>query len=96
MKKWPNLVKGTIIQEPDQFWVSDITYIKSEKGHCYLNMITDAYSRKIVGYAVDENMETESMIKALRMATNQKLKRTFKPYTIGTEAFNIAVKSMLD
>lgn len=68
MKKWPNLVKNSVVNQPDQVWVSDITYIKTEEGTCYLNMITDAYSRKIVGYAIDENMETENMIKALKMA----------------------------
>ena len=72
MRKWPNLIKTTKIDHPDQVWVSDITYIKTEEGTCYLNMITDAYSRKIVGYAVDETMETESMINALKMATRHK------------------------
>src|SRR6185369_12033636 len=43
-----------------------------EEGNSYLNMITDAYSRKIVGYAVDDNMETSSMIKALKQAVKQK------------------------
>lgn len=76
MRKWPNLVKTTKITQPDQVWVSDITYIKTEEGTCYLNMITDAYSRKIVGYAVDETMETESMINALKMATRQKEYKT--------------------
>lgn len=72
MRKWPNIVKNVSITEPDQVWVSDITYIKTQQGNCYLNMITDAYSRKIVGYALDNTMQTESMIKALQMATRQK------------------------
>jgi putative transposase len=72
LRKWPNIVKGKILDQPDQVWVSDITYIKTEEGNCYLNMITDAYSRKIMGYAVDDNMETESMIGALTMAVNQR------------------------
>jgi putative transposase len=73
MKKWPNLTKQLSVNEPDQVWVSDITYIKTEEGNSYLNMITDAYSRKIVGYAVDDNMETGNMIKALKQAINQKV-----------------------
>jgi putative transposase len=73
MKKWPNLVRGKAVNEPDQVWVSDITYIKTEEGNCYLNMITDVFSRKIVGYAADHTMETESMIKALEMATSEKI-----------------------
>lgn len=73
MKKWPNLIKGKVIDYPDQVWVSDITYIKTDEGNCYLNMITDAFSRKIVGYAVDHTMETESMIKALKMAESGRI-----------------------
>lgn len=73
MRKWPNIIKNLPLTEPDQVWVSDITYVKTEKENCYLNMITDAYSRKIVGYAMDNTMQTESMIKALEMATKQKI-----------------------
>jgi len=73
LRKWPNIVRNLEIKEPDQVWVSDITYIKTEEGNCYLNMITDAYSRKIVGYAIDVTMETTSMINALKMATKQKI-----------------------
>lgn len=72
LRKWPNIVKNISVKEPDEVWVSDITYIKTQQGNCYLNMITDAYSRKIVGYALDDTMETESMINALKMATAQK------------------------
>lgn len=73
LKKWPNIIREKVINWPDEVWVSDITYIKTQQGNCYLNMITDAYSRKIMGYALDDNMETESMIKALKMATAQRL-----------------------
>jgi transposase InsO family protein len=73
LKKWPNLIRELDIQQPDQVWVSDITYIKTDEGNCYLNMVTDAYSRKIVGYAVDENMEAETMSKALKMAARNRV-----------------------
>ena len=72
LRKWPNITKGKKVQHQDQIWVSDITYIKTDEGNCYLNMITDAYSRKIMGYAVDDNMETDSMIEALKMAVRQR------------------------
>ena len=72
MRKWPNIIKEKTVRHQDEVWVSDITYIKTEDGNCYLNMITDAYSRKIMGYAVDDNMETESMIEALKMAVSQR------------------------
>ena len=73
LRKWPNIIKEKIVQQPDEVWVSDITYLKTQQGNCYLNMITDKYSRKIVGYAVADNMETESMIEALHMATAQRI-----------------------
>ena len=49
LRKYPNLIKGVAITAPEQVWVSDITYIKTDEGNCYLNMITDAFSRKIMG-----------------------------------------------
>ena len=72
LRKWPNIIKGKIADHPDQIWVSDITYLKTVQGNCYLNMITDMCSRKIVGYAIADNMETESMIGALKMAIVQR------------------------
>lgn len=72
LRKWPNIIKDKTARNPDEIWVSDITYLKTEQGNCYLNMITDACSRKIVGYAIADNMETESMIGALRMAVMRK------------------------
>jgi putative transposase len=72
LRKWPNIFKGKTATHPDEYWVSDITYIKTNEGNSYLNMITDVYSRKIVGYAIDNNMEAENMVKALRMAAKQK------------------------
>lgn len=78
LRKWPNIVKGLTVDRPDQVWVSDITYIKTRTGNCYLNMVTDAYSRKIVGYAVDDNMEAENMIGALRMAQKNRVYKESK------------------
>lgn len=67
LRKHPNLIKDLQIQRPEQVWVSDITYVKTEEGNCYLNLVTDAYSRKIMGYAIAETMDTEAMIKAFEM-----------------------------
>jgi transposase InsO family protein len=72
MRKWPNQVKERVVSRPDEVWVSDITYLKTEEGTMYLNMITDAFSRKIVGHALADNMETESMIPALDSALKQR------------------------
>ena len=48
--KYPNIAKDLILTMPEQLWVSDITYIKSKEGNLYLSLITDAFSRKIMGY----------------------------------------------
>ena len=68
MKKYPNQIKQISIDRPERVWVSDITYIKTEEGNCYLSLITDAYSRKIMGYNVSDSMSTSETIKALQMA----------------------------
>jgi putative transposase len=72
LRKYPNLLKDYCVTAPEQVWVSDITYIKTEEGNCYLNLVTDAYSRKIMGYAIADNMEAEVMKKAYEMAFRQR------------------------
>jgi putative transposase len=49
LRKYPNKIKEIQVEQPNEIWVSDITYIKTEEGNCYLNLITDKYSRAIVG-----------------------------------------------
>jgi putative transposase len=66
--KYKDLVTGTKISRPEQVWVSDITYISGKDKYYYLSMITDDYSKKIMGYCIDENMNVELVIKALAMA----------------------------
>lgn len=66
--KFPNLVKNAIPTRPEQLWVSDITYIKTENGHNYLALVTDAYSKKIVGYSIDNHMNASLCVEALKMA----------------------------
>lgn len=72
LRKWPNLVRDKEAARPDEVWVSDITYLKTAEGTMYLNMVTDAFSRRIVGYAVADNMETAAMIRAFEMALGQR------------------------
>jgi putative transposase len=67
-----NLIKDQAITQSDQVWVSDITYLRLQKGFCYLALITDAYSRKIVGYHVNETLELNGCLKALQMACGQR------------------------
>ena len=70
MKKWPNLIRDLEVLAPNQLWVSDITYLRIDKQEfAYLSLITDAYSRKIVGWALSESLTAESgPLKALKMA----------------------------
>lgn len=72
LRKYPNLVKDLKVEGPDQVWVSDITYLKTDEGNCYLNLVTDAYSRKIMGYSIADNMEATTMKKAFEMAVNNR------------------------
>lgn len=67
-KRYPNLIKELIITGPEQLWVSDITYIRTVQGFSYLSLITDAYSRKIVGYALHPTLEATGCLRALEMA----------------------------
>jgi len=65
---YKNLTEGMQVSRPDRVWVSDITYIKSLEGFCYLALITDAYSRKIVGYDVSDSLELNGCLRALKSA----------------------------
>ncbi|TXD46695.1 IS3 family transposase [Polaribacter sp. IC066] len=67
-KKYKNLIQNKVPNRPEQLWVTDITYIKTEKGHNYLAIVTDAYSKKIMGYKLDDNMRVSLCIDALKMA----------------------------
>jgi putative transposase len=67
-KKYKNLVKDQVPNRPEQLWVSDITYIKTENGHNYLALVTDAYSKQIMGYKLDNHMRTSLCSDALAMA----------------------------
>ena len=66
--KYENLVKEIVPSRPNEIWVSDITYVETEEGVCYLSLITDAYSHMIVGWAVGPTLETAYPLEALRMA----------------------------
>jgi putative transposase len=76
MHKYPNLVTDFTPGKAHQLWVSDITYIETKEGFGYLSLVTDAYSRKIVGWALGETLESRHTVKALKMALNQLPKGT--------------------
>jgi putative transposase len=77
-RKYPNLIRELILTRPGQLWVSDITYLRLVQGFCYLSIVTDAYSRKIVGYQVHPTLASEGAVRALIMAADT-LKQREKP-----------------
>lgn len=69
----PNRLIDLPICRSEQVWVSDITYIKIQNEHAYLALITDAYSKKIMGYKLANHMRTELVIDALKMALKNRI-----------------------
>jgi putative transposase len=77
--KHPNLLKpdagGIKPERPEQVWVADITYLPTREKCVYLSLVTDAYSRKIVGYHVHASLQTEEVAQALKMALRARQSR---------------------
>lgn len=71
-RRYPNIIKGLLIDSSEKLWVSDITYIRVGKEFNYLSLITDAYSHKIVGYWLNETLAAQGTINALKMAIEQR------------------------
>ena len=71
LHKYPNLIKGLSPERPNHLWVSDITYINTDNGFLYLYLVTDAYSRKIIGWHLSDNLGSDNAILALFMAISQ-------------------------
>lgn len=71
-RKHQNQILNLEIIRPEQVWVSDITYIGKRENPYYLSIVTDAYSKKIMGYYVADNMNTNSSVVALKMAIRQR------------------------
>lgn len=67
-RKHKNLIENLFIKEPEQVWVSDITYIGNRKNPMYLSLVTDAYSKKIMGYNVSDSLAATGAIAALEMS----------------------------
>jgi transposase InsO family protein len=67
MRKHPNLLKEVKPSAPEKVFVSDITYVETEQGVHYLSLVTDAYSRKIMGYELSDEMKATDVVKALDM-----------------------------
>ncbi len=74
--KSPNRIKELRITHAEQVFVCDITYIRTDQGHAYLSLVTDAYSKKLMGYALDNHMRVELVKEALKMANGSRVHGT--------------------
>lgn len=68
LRKYPNLVDHWVLDRPNKVWVSDITYLRTAQGLLYLSLITDVYSKKILGFKLAETLEAKHTLEALQMA----------------------------
>lgn len=74
---WPgqwrcrNLLAQMTVTRPNQAWVSDITYVETEQGFRYLSLITDVFSRRIMGFDLSDSLSVEGTLRALRQAIRQ-------------------------
>lgn len=78
LHQYDNLVKGLHVTHPDQVWVSDITYLSTLSGFVYLSLVTDAYSRRVMGWHVHETLDASGPLLALRMALASSDSSSFK------------------
>jgi transposase InsO family protein len=68
LRKYPNLIRHFEAMRPNRLWVSDITYLETGEGYLYLFLITDACSKKILGFALADNLDADNAVEALKMA----------------------------
>lgn len=80
LRKYQNLVQNMVVSRPNQLWVSDITYVQFNGKVYYLYLITDAYSQKIVGWNVAQDLKAESALKALKTALSSQ--KNIPPYSL--------------
>jgi len=72
LPRYPNLIKGVTVSQLNQLWLSDITYIRIRTGFVYMAAILDAFSRRVIGYAVSTSLDTALTLRALRMAIGER------------------------
>lgn len=73
LRKHPNRLAATRVERAEQVFVADITYLKTREKTHYLSLVTDAFSRRIMGYQLSSDLAAENTVKALRMAVRQRL-----------------------
>jgi transposase InsO family protein len=72
-KVYPNLAASMVLTDVDQLWRADITYIRLREEFVYLAVVLDAYSRRVIGWALDRTLEDELTLSALRMALSRRV-----------------------
>lgn len=72
-RQYPNQIKDINISKPEQVWVSDVTYVHYKKGTAYLHLTTDAYSKKIVGYKLADNIKASTSMDVILKAVKKRL-----------------------
>jgi putative transposase len=72
-KTYPNLARKMMLADVDQLWVADITYIRLREEFVFLAVILDAYSRRVIGWALDRTIEDDLTLRALQMALAQRV-----------------------
>lgn len=75
LKKHPNLLKERVVRTAEQVFVSDITYLKSRERTHYLSLVTDAFSRRIMGWNLSSDLSAESCLEALKMAVKRRSRK---------------------
>jgi putative transposase len=72
VRRYADLSKELKLTRPEQLWVADITYLSLQQGFCYLHLVSDAYSKQIMGYRVSASLEASHSVEALKMALAQR------------------------
>jgi transposase InsO family protein len=72
-KVYPNLARKMLLTDIDQLWVADITYIRLREEFVFLAVVLDAYSRRVIGWALDRNIEDDLTLSALGMALSRRV-----------------------
>jgi len=72
MRTYADSSKQVELNKPEQLWVADITYLSSQQEAVYLHLVSDAYSKQIMGHSVSRDLKTESTVKALQMALKRR------------------------
>ena len=71
-RKHKNLIENVVPEKPEQIWVSDITYVGNRQNPMYLALVTDAYSKQIMGYDVSNSLDVSGSLRALKMALKKR------------------------